>query len=332
MASEVLRRVVVSMPDAELAWMAEDGQQAVERCQQDRPDLILMDMIMPVMNGVEATRRIMAHCPCPILVTTANVKTNISYVYEALGCGAVDAVNTPALGAGGSLEGAQELIRKMRQVLSLEQAPRPSQGPVPQRAPALRVAAPAAAPPLVAIGASTGGPQVLRTLLGRLPGERPYALIIVQHLDEIFVPGLVRWLAQETGLPVQTVEHGQRPLTGSVVVACTSDHLILDDNVCLCYVREPAASVHRPSVDVFFNSLLAAPIEPGVAVLLTGMGQDGAQGLRQLRQRGWETIVQDQSSSVVWGMPGTAVRMGAASQVLPAETIAPAIEQAMRQR
>jgi two-component system response regulator WspF len=151
-------------------------------------------------------------------------------------------------------------------------------------------------------------------------------------LDEVFVPGLVRWLAQETRLPVQTVENGQRPLTGSVLVACTSDHLILDDNVCLCYVREPTACVHRPSVDVFFNSLLAAPIEPGVAVLLTGMGQDGAQGLRQLRQRGWETIVQDQSSSVVWGMPGTAVRMGAASQVLPAETIGPAIEQAMRQR
>ena len=103
MASEVLRRVLQSMPDAEVAWVAENGQQAVERCQQDRPDLILMDMIMPVMDGVEATRRIMANWPCPILVTTADVKTNISYVYEALGCGAVDAVNTPALGTSGSL-------------------------------------------------------------------------------------------------------------------------------------------------------------------------------------------------------------------------------------
>jgi two-component system response regulator WspF len=330
MAAEVLRRVVQSMPDAEVAWLAENGQQAVERCQQDRPDLILMDMIMPVMDGAEATQRIMATCPCPILVTTANVKTNISYVYKALGCGAVDAVNTPALGASGSLEGAQELVRKMRQVLSLEQAPRPGQNPPP--APAIRVATLASAPPLVAIGASTGGPQVLKTLLGQLPADRPYALIIVQHLDEIFVPGLVRWLAQETRLPLEAVEDGQRPLAGSVLVACTSDHLILDDNARLCYVREPAACVHRPSVDVFFDSLLTAPIEPGVAVLLTGMGQDGAQGLYDLRQRGWETIVQDQASSVVWGMPGTAVRMDAASQVLPAETIGPAIERAMRQR
>lgn len=332
MASEVLRRVVQSMPDAEVAWMAENGQQAVQWCQQDRPDLILMDMIMPVMDGAEATRRIMANCPCPILVTTANVKTNISYVYEALGFGAVDAVNTPALGASGSLEGARELIRKMRQVLRLEEAQRPFQSPVPQLAPAIRVASLAAAPALVAIGASTGGPQVLRTLLGHLPGDRPYALIIVQHLDEVFVPGFVRWLAQETRLPVKTVENGQRPLAGSVLVACTSDHLILDTNACLCYVREPAACFHRPSVDAFFESLLTAPIEPGVAVLLTGMGQDGAQGLYDLRQRGWETIVQDQSSSVVWGMPGTAVRMGAASQVLPAETIGPAIARAMRQR
>jgi len=332
MAVEVLRRVVVSMPDAQVAWVAEDGQQAIERCRQDRPDLILMDMIMPVMNGAEATRRIMADCPCPILVTTANVKTNISYVYEALGCGAVDAVNTPTLGTGGSLDGAAELIRKMRQVLSLQQADRPGPSPVPRRAATVRAASPAAAPPLVAVGASTGGPQVLRTLLGSLSGDRSYALVIVQHLDEIFVPGLVRWLAQDARLPVTTIENGQRPLAGSVLLACTSDHLILDDGACLRYVQEPAASVHRPSVDVFFNSLLAAPIEPAVAVLLTGMGQDGAQGLYDLRQRGWETIAQDQSSSVVWGMPGAAARMGAASQILPAAAIGAAIERAVRQR
>jgi len=332
MAVEVLRRVVQSMPDAQVAWVAENGRQAVEQCRQDRPDLILMDMIMPVMDGVEATRQIMARCPCPILVTTANVKTNISYVYEALGCGAVDAVNTPVLGASGSLEGAQELIRKMRQVSCLEQALRPCPDAVAPLAPATRVPPLAAAPPLVAIGSSTGGPQVLRTLLGHLRKDRAYAVIIVQHLDEIFVPGLVQWLAQETRLPLQTVSNGQRPVAGSVLVACTSDHLILDHDARLRYVQEPAACFHRPSVDAFFNSLITAPIEPGVAVLLTGMGQDGAQGLHGLRRRGWETIAQDQASSVVWGMPGAAVRMGAASQVLPAGAIGPAIDRAVRQR
>jgi two-component system response regulator WspF len=263
-------------------------------------------------------------------VTTASVKTNVSYVYEALGGGAVGAVNTPSLGPSGSLEGAQELIRKMRQIVRLEQTQRPASGSALARAP--RSTPLAAAPLLVAVGASTGGPQVLKTLLAQLDRQRAYALIIVQHLDEVFVPGLVQWLAQETRLPVKTTENGQRPAAGGVLVACTSDHLVLDHEARLRYVNEPAACLHRPSVDVFFNSLLAAPIEPGVAVLLTGMGQDGAQGLLDLRQRGWETIVQDQASSVVWGMPGAAVRLGAASQVLPAETIGPAIDRAMRQR
>ncbi len=330
MALEVLRRVVQSMPEAEVAWLAENGQQAVERCQRDRPDLVLMDMIMPVMDGVEATRRIMASCPCPILVTTANVKTNVTYVYEALGCGAVDAVNTPVLGPSGSLEGARELIRKMRQVASLEAAPLAGPSLAP-RLPLRRAAAPAA-PPLVAVGSSTGGPQVLRTLLGQLPAQRPYAVAIVQHLDEIFVPGLIRWLAQETQLPVQAVEHGQRPAAGAVLVACTSDHLILDASGCLAYVKEPAECFHRPSVDAFFDSLLTAPVEPGIAVLLTGMGQDGARGMSALRQRGWETIAQDQATSVVWGMPGAAVRLGAATQIVPADEIGQAIERTIRRR
>ncbi|MCH5373526.1 MAG: response regulator, partial [Planctomycetes bacterium] len=262
MALEVLRRVVLSMPDAEVAWIAEDGQQAVNRCRQDRPDLILMDMIMPVMNGVEATRHIMASSPCPILVTTASVKTNVDYVYESLGCGAVDAVNTPVLGAGGSLEGADELIRKMRQVVRVSRNTHSAPSPVQSPAPAHRVISAVAAPPLVAVGASTGGPQALRTLLAHLQGNRRYALIIVQHLDEIFVPGLVQWLAQETRLPVQAAKDGQPPVAGAILIACSSNHLVLDKGGLLRYVEEPAEAIHRPSVDVFFESLLNAPTRP----------------------------------------------------------------------
>jgi two-component system response regulator WspF len=328
MAVEVLRRIVQSIPDAQVAWVAENGQEAIDRCLQDRPDLILMDMIMPVMNGVQATRRIMTDCPCPILVTTANVRTNVSYVYEALGCGAVDAVNTPAVGPGGSLEGAQELIRKMHQLVRLQQTPRPCPSAVPHLAATTRSTSVAA--PLVAIGSSTGGPQVLKTLLAQLPAKRPYAVIIVQHLDPIFVPGLVDWLARDTEQPVRTIREGQQPVAGAILIACTSDHLVLDNNACFRYVREPAACVHRPSVDTFFSSLLTAPIEPGVAVLLTGMGQDGAQGLQQLQRRGWQTIAQDQASSVIWGMPGAAVRLGAAGQILPADRIGAAIDRALR--
>jgi two-component system response regulator WspF len=329
MAVEVLRRVVSSLPGAEVVWTAENGQEAVDHCRKDRPDLILMDMIMPVMDGVEATRRIMLECPCPILVTTASVKTNVSYVYEALGHGAMDAVNTPVLGTDGSLEGAEHLIRRIRLLAQPLQPTRP--GP-PGGRPSGDTAGPATqtTPPLVAIGASTGGPQALRTVLTALPNAIPYAVVIVQHLDERFVPGLAEWLDRESRIPVRVVEPGRSAQAGSVWIACTADHLVLDPHGRMQYAEQPRPCIHRPAVDVFFTSLAGESCRPGVAVLLTGMGQDGASGLKTLRDRGWETIAQDKPTSVVWGMPGAAVRLNAARHVLPIEEIGPTIDRIMR--
>ena len=324
MALEVLRRVVVSVPEAEIAWLAEDGQEAVKRCQADTPDLILMDMIMPVMDGVEATRQIMHLSPCPILVVTATVTGNADKVYEALGHGATDAVNTPVLGPCGELSGAEELIRKVRNVTRLahgcpQTLPVPDawDGGVSGQLPRL--------PPIVAIGASTGGPQAILTILRALRGPLRASVIIVQHLDEHFVDGLAKWLGGETGLDVQVAQVGQRPEAGTVRVACTTDHLVLDRQGRYRHIQEPIDCVHRPSVDVFFGSLLGGPATPGTAALLTGMGQDGAAGLKALRVAGWETIAQDEATSVVWGMPRAAVRADAASRVLPIEQIGPAI-------
>ena len=329
MAIEALRRCVLSIPDAEIAWIAEDGKQAVQRCREDRPDVILMDMIMPVMDGVEATRQIMQQCACPILVTTASVRGNVGKVYEALGHGAVDAVNTPVLGTGGSLEGAEELTRKISYVTRLgcrQSAPCAT----PKRA-SLPVVLPVSPlPPLVVVGASTGGPEALRKVLAGLPNPLPFALIAVQHLGELFVPGLAGWLATETGLNVSVVTSTQKPKTGSVYIACTSDHLILNKSGNLAYIRQPETCIHRPSVDVFFSSLLAAPVAPGTAVLLTGMGSDGAAGLKSLCDAGWDTIAQDEASSVVWGMPRAAARLGAANQVLPVDQIGAAIGRNMK--
>jgi two-component system response regulator WspF len=328
MAVEALRMVVCSVPGAEVAWVAEDGQRAVEKCKQDRPDVVLMDMLMPVMNGVEATRRIMQECPCPILVTTASVKDNVGHVYEALGHGAIDAVNTPVLGTGGSLEGAQELIRKITlvsrmgpQMQSAATAPCPPQ-PKVDTAPRTRS--------LVAIGSSTGGPQALREVLVELSRPLSYSVVIVQHLDMVFVPGLCQWLAKETNLPVRQAEAGETVPENTICLACTADHLVIDAKGRLQYVEQPRNNVYRPSADVLFASLVTAPLSTGVAVLLTGMGRDGACGLKSLQQAGWETIVQDEQSSVVWGMPGAAVRMGAANQILPAVEIGAAIDRSMK--
>ena len=327
MAIEVLRRVVVALHDAEVAWIAENGEEAVHKCQADTPDLVLMDLIMPVTDGVEATRRIMLHCPCPILVVTATVKGNCDKVFEALGYGALDAVNTPVLGRDAGVSGGDELIRKIRSVMCLQRG-----GPA-----AFEVAMPSstvsARPrshgdvPLLAIGASTGGPQALATVLGKLGPLPGFAVVIVQHLDPLFIPGLAEWLGHTTKMSVQPIEAGQRPQAGTIQLACTPDHLVLTSEGVFQYVRQPVDYVYRPSVDVFFESLLKARVQSGVALLLTGMGRDGAVGMKALNEAGWKTIAQDQETSIVWGMPGRAVQLHAADQVLPVDRIGPAISE-----
>ena len=321
MALEALRRVVLSIPGTEVAWVATDGREAVAQCFRDTPDLILMDMIMPVMDGVEATHHIMRQCPCPNLVVTATVTGNAGRDYEALGHGALDAVNTPAIGTDGDLAGADNLVRKIRTLERLT-------GPAPDAAPTAITATPTGTSgatslvsPMVVIGASTGGPQALVQVISALPRRRPFSVVIVQHLDALFAPGLAQWLTTETAQPVTVIESGQPIVDGSISVAGTGDHVILDRRGRLRYVREPADHVHRPSVDVFFHSLLAAPVRPGSAVLLTGMGRDGAAGLKALREAGWETIAQDRATSVIWGMPGAAVNLDAADHVLPVDAI-----------
>ncbi len=330
LALVALERIVASLPDATVAWTAEDGAQAVQRCGVDTPDMILMDMLMPVMDGVEATRRIMKNCPCPIVVVTATVEGNADRVFEALGHGALDAVNTPVLGTGGSLCGAEELVRKIRMVQRLS-------GPVPRStAPVHPVSAPRSAfdavPPLVAIGSSTGGPQALVRVLKELPKPLPCGVTIIQHVDSEFAPGLATWLASETQLPVELLQPGTVHRTGVVGLAGTDEHLILDKGARYRYVAEPIDHIHKPSVDVFFDSLCMLPVSCGVGVLLTGMGQDGARGLLALRESGWHTIAQDEQSSVVWGMPGSAVRINAAAEVLPVDDIGAAVSRALRSR
>jgi two-component system response regulator WspF len=329
MALEALRRVVRSIPQVEVAWVAKDGEEAVARCLNDTPDLILMDMIMPVMDGVEATRLIMRQCPCPILVVTATVTGNAARVYEALGHGALDAVNTPVLGVDSDLAGAHDLVRKIRMVARLTGVTEFAPDAAPQAPPIAPPNKLRQALPMVAIGASTGGPQALVEVLVGLPLQRPFAVVVVQHVDALFAPGLAQWLSTETRRPVTVIESGQRLAEAAIGVAATNDHLILDRHGRLRYVREPADQVHRPSVDVFFHSLLTAPVPPGAAVLLTGMGRDGAVGLKALRAAGWRTIVQDEATSVIWGMPGAAARLDAADHILPIDAIAARIRSAM---
>ena len=334
-ACEALRRALATDPALSVAWIARDGAEAVECVKRDRPDLVLMDLIMPRMDGVAATREIMRVSPCPILVVTATVSGNAGLVYEALGAGALDAVNTPTIAAKGALDGAAELVRRIRLIAraqglaasapSVPAVPAADARPTP-RAPAPRQP-PARAgtlPAIVAIGASTGGPRAIASVLATLPRPLPFAVAIVQHVSSEFVAGFAEWLAAESRRTVRLARAGERLAADDVVVAGEDRHLVLAADGALVYSDEPRESVHRPAIDEFFASL-ARHAAPGVAVLLTGMGRDGADGLARLRAAGWHTIAQDEATSVVWGMPGAAHRVGAAVETLPLESIGAAV-------
>ena len=328
LAVESLKRAIATLPGATIAWVAEDGIQAVAMCAEDPPDVVLMDMIMPNMDGVEATRRIMQASPCPILVVTATVEGNASKVFEALGAGALDAVATPGIAADGSAVNAAPLIRKIQTIGVIARVQHAG-----AQIPAVSVAQTAHGStigPFIAIGVSTGGPQALATVLRALPNPIPCAVVIVQHIDPAFAPGLADWLAHATGHRVELARPGDALVPNRVVLASTTDHIVLGSAGRLAYTEDPRDSVYRPSVDVFFESVGRSKAAPGVAVLLTGMGRDGAIGLGWLRASGWHTIAQDKETSVVWGMPGAAVELGAAVQTLPIDEIGPAIAHRIR--
>ncbi|MCW5550640.1 MAG: chemotaxis response regulator protein-glutamate methylesterase [Verrucomicrobiae bacterium] len=330
MAVEAMRRVLANATGHRVAWIARDGLEAVERCAQDRPDLILMDLIMPRMDGIEATRRIMAKTPCAIVVVTANIEETTSRVFEAMGAGALDAVNTPVLSEPGNLAGAKALLAKIETISRLIGDTAGARREFPAL-PTARIPGPQPNC-LVAIGASAGGPSALAKVLGALPGHFPAAVVIVQHVDEQFAAGLGNWLHSQTALPVRLAEFGDRPQAGTVFLAAKSDHLVLNDRGQLAYTRLPDNCWYRPSVDVFFKSVAKHWQGPALGVLLTGMGRDGAEGLKALRDRGCLTIAQDAASCAVYGMPKAAAELDAASEILTLDKIGPRLTNMFAQR
>ena len=314
-AVEALRRVLLTVPEHQVAWIARDGAEAVAKCAKDTPDLILMELTMPVMDGVEATRQIMQQSPCAIVIVTPNVGQNAAKVFAAMGYGALDAVNTPVLGSHGKPEAALALLGKVATISKLI-GKSPHSNLKPQATCEIPL------PFLVAIGSSTGGPKALATILSRLPANFGAAIVIVQHVDAQFAVGMIDWLNDLTPLTVKKASVGDRPEKGIVLVACTNDHLYLQSNHTLNYTKDPIDYPYRPSIDVFFKSVAQYWASKGIAVLLTGMGRDGAEGLNLLRSRRWHTIAQDKESCIVYGMPKAAVELNAAVEVLNPEAIA----------
>ncbi|WP_371369298.1 chemotaxis response regulator protein-glutamate methylesterase [Pseudomonas sp. QL9] len=317
LAVEALRRALALDPAHRVVWVANNGAEAVQMCAAHAPDVVLMDLLMPVMDGVEATRRIMVECPCPIIVVTVDLEKNLSRVFDAMGCGAVDAVTTPAL-EGDLREAARPLLRKLQNLAWLSAPPNSR----PRAQADSREVTSTAARRLVAVGASAGGPAALAELVAQLPASFSAAMVVVQHVDESFAAGMAEWLASQSPIPVRLARHGETPQPGCILLAGSNDHIRLLRSGELAYSAEPGGHIYRPSIDVFFDSVADNWVGSAVGVLLTGMGRDGAEGLKHLRERGFLTLAQDQASSAVYGMPKAAAAIGAATEIRSLDEIA----------
>jgi len=320
LAAEALRRAIVHAGKHDVVWIAHDGADAVTRCERDRPDLILMDLFMPHLDGVEATRQIMAKTPCAIVIATSKVEDYTGKVFEAMGAGAIDAVSIPTIADTERPDGTRELLAKIETINKLVGPLRKGKSAPP--VPLSNRPVPSRAEKLVVIGSSAGGPSALTTILASLTADFPASVVIVQHVDKQFAEGLTAWFATHTKLQVRVAAEGDRLQPGTVYLAGRDRHLVMFSPTQLGYASQPVDTSYCPSVDVFFKSVAKQWRGKAVGVLLTGMGRDGAEGLKALRDAGHHTIAQDKITSAVYGMPKAAAELNAARDILALDKIA----------
>lgn len=340
--SAVLKKALATLSQHETAWLARDGHEALEKLDRHPVDIVLVDLDLAGMDSIECTRRIVERFTCAVILVAGTGGGSYDQSFKAMAAGAKDVVELPRDDGNGQLSGLGPFSSRLLKIPARGiKTPvsgfhrTESSGSLKTRTaaePAAPAVASSEADHFVVIGSSTGGPQALVPILQTLStGSRP-AVVIVQHLDVHFAIGLAEWLTMESGFPVRLAREGEKACAGQAYLAGTNDHLRMDSNGRLRYEREPLDYPYRPSVDVFFESVAQVKGRSGVAVLLTGMGRDGARGLLALRGAGWCTIAQDEATSAVYGMPRAAAQMGSAMHVLALPDIGPMILGRMRQR
>ena len=333
--SAVARMHLVHLLEADLRicviGTVNDGQAALDFLKENRPNVVLMDVNMPGLDGFETTRRIMEKEPVPIVICSGVTNPKeVATTFRVLEAGAVACVEKPVGRGHASYEmmaaELRQTIRLMSEVGVVRRWERMRAAPSPATGSATVELKPVAGKlHLIGIGASTGGPPALQMILSRLPKNFPVPILIVQHIAAGFLAGMAEWLNHTAGLHIQIAAQGVRPVAGQAYLAPDGFHMGLNSQGDIQLSKAEPEGGLRPAVSYLFRSL-AATYGPGaVGVLLTGMGKDGAAELKLMRDQGAVTIAQDRESSIVHGMPGEAIALGAASHVVPAGKIAGAL-------
>ncbi len=325
---QLLVHIIARDPRLVVAAAVGSAEEALREIGRVQPDVISMDIRLPGMDGLEATRRIMAEHPTPIVVIADSIEdSSLKISMNALRAGALTVVEKPVGVSSAGYAGIADTIRTQLYIMS--QVPvvrRRSFAWQPQGAPERpkpEAVQGLVRPGMMGIAASTGGPPALAKILGALPADFPLPILLVQHMGAPFMEGFASWLTGLMPLEVRLAQDQEIPSAGTVYVAPGDRHLLLSQAGTLRVSAEPPVGNQRPSATLLFQSMAQALGRRGVGVILTGMGEDGAQGLAELRQAGGYTLAEDESTAVVYGMPAAAVRLGGVSVSLPLDLIAP---------
>jgi two-component system, chemotaxis family, protein-glutamate methylesterase/glutaminase len=315
---KAVERMLGTADDIEVVGFAADGEEGLARARELRPDVVTLDIRMPKLGGLETLERLMAEQPVPVLLLSTLTQEGAEVTLRGLELGALDFVDKSSVQPMSMLSLADELIAKIRALGGARVRPRPRRAPSP-------TAAVGATAECVVIAASTGGPAALQTVVGALPAGFPASVLVVQHIPRGFTRSLAERLDARSSLPVREARDGEPVEPGKVLVAPAGIHSRVvrrRGGVEVVLEEEPRGALHRPSADVLMASTAEVFGAAAVGVVLTGMGSDGTEGLRAIRERGGLTLAESEETSVIYGMPKAAIEAGVVQRVVPLERVA----------
>lgn len=309
------KEAISRIDNCSVCWIASSSDEAIKKTSLNPPDMIMFGI--DIAPG--AVAEIMKQHPCIILLLTESLANYSNVIFELMGQGVADILVMDMKDSEAMFRTYEQLCTKVMMGFALLGGEKHNR--LRKTDGMMRPNLSQKYPPLVVIGASTGGPAALAKLLDAFPDRLPFTTVLVQHVDDTFAFGLARWLSSRTGFTIKIADEGLCPVIGDIYIASPDNHLVINEMQQLSYTPHPIDMPYRPSIDIFFQSVAQYWPEPCIAVLLTGMGSDGAQGMKALQNKEWHTIAQHKDSCVVYGMPKAAVDLGAVKEILPIEDI-----------